>query len=105
LAAVLPYRCGHRRVRQASIFAAVLGASNYTFACATPGQTQQDWLSALARALSFIRGVPQLIVPDNARALVSKADRYEPELNRTTQQFAHHYQTVILPARPEFSKY
>jgi transposase len=87
-------------VRQASIFVAVLGASNYTFACATPGQTQQDWLSALARALSFIGGVPQLIVPDNARALVSKADRYEPELNRTTQQFANHYQTVILPARP-----
>jgi transposase len=87
-------------VRQASIFVAVLGASNYTFACATTGQTQQDWLSALSRALSFIGGAPQLIVPDNARALVSKADRYEPELNRTTQQFAHHYQTVILPARP-----
>jgi transposase len=44
--------------------------------------------------------VPALIVPDNPRALVSGPDRYEPELNRATAEFAHHYDTVILPARP-----
>ena len=84
----------------ASIFVAVLGASSYTFACATPGQTQTDWLIGMSRALTFIGGVPALIVPDNPRALVSGPDRYEPELNRATAEFAHHYDTVILPARP-----
>ena len=84
----------------ASIFVAVLGASSYTFACATPGQTQADWLTGMSRALTFIGGVPPLIVPDNPRALVSGPDRYEPELNRATAEFAHHYDTVILPARP-----
>ena len=87
-------------IRPASIFVAVLGASSYTFACATPGQTQVDWLTGIGRALKFIGGVTALIVPDNPRALVSLADRYEPELNRATAEFAHHYDTVILPARP-----
>jgi len=87
-------------IRPASIFVAVLGASSYTFACATPGQTQNDWLTGIGRALTFIGGVPALIVPDNPRALVSVADRYEPTLNRATAEFANHYDTVILPARP-----
>ena len=87
-------------IRPASIFVAVLGASSYTFAGATPGQTQADWLTGMGRALAFIGGVPALIVPDNPRALVSGPDRYEPELNRATAEFAHHYDTVILPARP-----
>ncbi len=87
-------------IRPASIFVAVLGASSYTFACATPGQTQNDWLTGIGRALKFIGGVPALIVPDNPRALVAVADRYEPALNRATAEFANHYSTVILPARP-----
>ena len=87
-------------IRPASIFVAVLGASSYTFACATTGQTQNDWLTGIGRALAFIGGVPALIVPDNPRALVSVADRYEPTLNRATTEFANHYDTVILPARP-----
>ena len=58
-------------IRPASIFVAVLGASSYTFACATPGQAQADWLTGLARALRFIGGVTALIVPDNPRALVA----------------------------------
>lgn len=87
-------------IRPASVFVAVLGASNYTFACATPGQTQADWLGGLARAQSFNGGVTALIVPDNPRALVRDANRYEPELNQATAEFAAHYGTVILPARP-----
>lgn len=88
-------------IRPASIFVAVLGASSYTFACATAGQTQADWLGGLARALGFIGGVTALIVPDNPKALVTVANPYEPELNRATAEFAEHYGTVILPARPK----
>ena len=87
-------------IRPASIFVAVLGASSYTFACATGGQTQNDWLTGMGRALKFIGGIPALIVSDNPRALVAVADRYEPALNRATTEFANHYGTVILPARP-----
>ena len=87
-------------IRPASIFVAVLGASSYTFACATAGQTQGDWLTGLGRAFIYIGGVTELIVPDNPRALIANANRYEPELNRATAEFAAHYGTVILPARP-----
>lgn len=87
-------------LKPASIFVAVLGASSYTFACATPGQTQADWLAGMGRSLAFIGGVPELIVPDNPKALVTVANPYEPELNRAAIEFAAHYGTVILPARP-----
>jgi transposase len=48
--------------------------------------------------------VPALIVPDNPRALMLQLDRYEPELNRATAEFAQHYR-VILPARPRKPQY
>lgn len=87
-------------LRRAHIFVAVLGASNYTYACATPGETQTDWLRGLSQALTFFGGVPALVVPDNPRALIKHPDRYEPLLNRATQACAEHYGMAILPARP-----
>lgn len=87
-------------IRPAQIFVAVLGASNYTYACATAGQTQADWLQGIGQALAFIGGVTELIVPDNPRALIADSNRYEPEPNRGAIEFAAHYGTVILPARP-----
>ncbi|MBW8714530.1 MAG: IS21 family transposase, partial [Variovorax paradoxus] len=82
------------------IFVAALGASSYTFACATPRETMADWLQGCARALSFIGGVPQLIVPDNPRAMIANPNRYEPRANDTVEDFARHYGTSVLPARP-----
>jgi len=85
---------------RAHIFVAALGASSYTYACATPRETMADWLESTARALSFIGGVPQLIVPDNPKAMIADANRYEPRSNDTVLDFARHYGTSILPARP-----
>lgn len=84
---------------RAHIFVAALGASSYTFACATPRETMADWLTSTAKALSFIGGVPQLIVPDNPKAMIANANRYEPRSNDTVLDFARHYGTSILPAR------
>lgn len=84
---------------RAHIFVAALGASSYTFACATPRETMADWLASTAKALSFIGGVPQLIVPDNPKAMIADANRYEPRSNDTVLDFARHYGTSILPAR------
>jgi len=87
-------------IRSAWLFVAVLGASNYTYAEATWTQSKPDWIGAQVRALAYMGGVPELIVPDNARALIAFASRYEPDPNRTYQEFATHYGTAILPARP-----
>jgi len=91
---------GTGEVRQAQIFVAVLGASNYTYAEATWTQTLPDWIGAQVRALAFLGGVPRQIVPDNPKVGVTKAIWYEPTLNPTYRDFASHYATAILPARP-----
>ena len=85
---------------RAHVFVAAMGASNYTYACATADQTMRSWLGAMARALSFFGGCPQLIVPDNARALIAQVCRYEPRANDTVLDFARHYAVSVLPARP-----
>lgn len=87
-------------ITQAQIFVAVLGASNYTFACATPRQTTADWVGAQLQALEYIGGVPKLLVPDQPRALVKTPHRYDPELNPTYAEFTKHYGCTALPARP-----
>lgn len=87
-------------IRSAQIFVAVLGASNYTFACATPTQTAADWVGAIMDALEFIGGVPRLIVPDQARALIARPDRYEATPGRLVEEFCDHYDVAMLPARP-----
>ncbi len=84
---------------QAQIFVAVLGASSYTYAEATWTQTLADWIGSHVRAFEFLGGTPEVIVPDNLRPAVSKAHRYEPDLNPTYQDLANHYSVAVLPAR------
>lgn len=85
--------------RQAQVFVAVLGCSNYSYAEASFSQQLPDWLGAQVRALEYLGGVPAAIVPDNLKSAVTRSHRYEPELNPSYQDFAEHYGVAILPAR------
>jgi len=87
-------------VKEAEVFVAVLGASNYTFAEATFSQKEEDWIASHTRAFTFFGGVPSLVVPDNLKSAVTKACRYEPLLNESYNRMLSHYQTAGLPARP-----
>jgi transposase len=84
----------------AQIFVAVLGASNYTFACAHASQKEADWIDAHIKAAQFFGGWSTLTIPDNLKSGVSKTDRYVPVLNASYEQWADHYRTAIIPARP-----
>ncbi len=86
-------------VFECQIFAAVLGASNFTYAEATYTQGLPDWIGSHVRALEFIGGVPEILVPDNLLSGVTKACRYEPGINRTYQELAVHYGAAVIPAR------
>ncbi len=86
-------------VRDAQIFVAVLGCSNYTYAEATWTQQLEDWIMSHARAFQFFGAVPEIVVCDNLRSGVKKAHRYDPEINRTYQDLAQHYGVAIVPAR------
>ena len=87
-------------VTPASIFVAVLGASTYTFARAAPSQDLANWIDCHVRAFEFFQGVTKLLVPDNPRTGVTRACRYEPDLNRTYHEMAQYYSIAVLPARP-----
>ena len=84
----------------ASLFVAVLGASSYTFARASHSQELPHWIECHIQALEFFQGAPQLVVPDNAKTAVTRACRYERDLNRTYLEFAQHYHVAVMPARP-----
>jgi transposase len=86
-------------VREAQLFVAVFGASNYTFVMATEGQDLRSWIGAHEEAFRFFGGVPRIVVPDNLKAGVSKAHRYEPDVNPTYQDMAEHYGVAVVPTR------
>ena len=65
------------------LFVAVWGASNYTYAEATLSQTLPDWIGSHRRAFEYFGCAPRVLVPDNLKSGVSKACKYEPDLNPT----------------------
>ncbi len=90
---------GTGEVVEYEVFVSVLGSSQLSYIEAVPSQTKADWIAVNESALKFYQGVPAAIVPDCLKSAVTKADKYEPEINQTYNDFAEHYGTVILPAR------
>jgi transposase len=82
------------------LFLAVWGASNYTYAEAALSQTLPEWIGAHRRALEYFGCAPRVLVPDNLKSGVSRACKYEPDLNPTYSDMAEHYGCAVLPARP-----
>jgi len=85
--------------KEAEIFVAVLGASNYTYAEAMESQDIPSWINAHIHAFEYFGGVARITIPDNLKSGVSKACRYEPDLSPTYQDMAEHYGTAVIPAR------
>lgn len=81
------------------VFVAILPNSQYTYAEACLSQKREDLISCCVGALNFYGGVPKAIVSDNLKSAVTRASKYEPEINRSFKDFARHYNCVINPAR------
>ncbi len=82
------------------LFVAVWGASTYTFAEASLTQQLPDWIGSHTRAFDYFGCAPKVLVPDCLKSAVSRACRYEPELNPTYADMASHYAICVIPARP-----
>jgi transposase len=91
-------------VSEVELFVAVLGASNYSFAEATRTQQRDDFIASTARAFEYFGGTPQITIPDQLRSAVSGPDRIDPEINPVFAEFAEHYNTAVIPARPRKPK-
>lgn len=92
------------KVMEAQIFVGVLGLSNYTYSEASVDQSLPSWIMSHVRAYEYFGGVPHVTVPDNLKSGISKACRYEPDLNPTYQDMASHYGTAVIPARVRHPK-
>ena len=86
-------------VIKCQIFVACLPYSDYCFAMALRSQSIADFIYALTSCLHHLGGVPKALVPDNLKAAVVKADRYEPDINTALDDLANHYGTTVVPAR------
>jgi len=84
---------------EVEVYVAILGYSQLTYVQAVYSQTKEDFIQATENALHFFGGVPRVLVPDNLKSAVHKADKYEAEINSAFLDFANHYGTSVLPAR------
>jgi transposase len=85
--------------REAQVFVACLPCSQLIYAEASWTQGHEDWLGAHVRALTWIGGCPETLVPDNLKSGVTGASYHDPVLNRSYHELARHYVIAIVPAR------
>jgi hypothetical protein len=83
----------------AHFFLSTLGDSSYPYVEAFADEGQESWLLAHVHALEWIGGVPRVIVPDNCKTAVTKANYYDPKLNPAYCELARHYDVAVIPAR------
>lgn len=86
-------------VTAVEVYVAILGYSQLTYVEAIPSQRRDDFIRATENALYFYGGAAKALVPDNLKSAVTKANKYEAQINSAFQDFANHYQAVVLPAR------
>ena len=89
--------------KEVEVFIAILGASQLTYVEAVESQQKHDWIKCNQNALFYFGGVPCAIVPDNLKSGVSRACKYDPDINPEYLDFSIHFKTTILPARPGMS--
>ena len=80
-------------------FVATLPYSDHAFAMCVRNQTTEEFTYALTCCFEAFGGVPSLIIPDNLKTAVIKADRYEPTLNKILEDMGNHYGFFLKPAR------
>lgn len=86
-------------ITEASIFVTALGASNYTYAEAQADESLGNWIGGHVRAFEYFGGVTKMTIIDNLKSGVTKACRYEPDINPAYNDMALHYGTAVIPAR------
>lgn len=84
---------------EVEVLITILPSSQYTYAEAVMSQKREDMLTGIGNALRFYGGVPKALVSDNLKSAVTRASKYEPEINRAFKDFASHYGCVINPTR------
>ena len=86
-------------ITKAELFIAVLPASGFAFIKAIASQKKRDFIDAHADMFEYFGGVTELLVPDNLKSGVTRADNYDPDVNPDYAAMARHYGTAVMPTR------
>ncbi len=86
-------------VHKTALFIAVLGASGDVYAECSADQSTASFVQSHIQSLEYFEGAPKILVPDNLKSAVIKADLYDPQLNSTYRDMAEYYGMVVIPAR------
>lgn len=84
---------------EAHLFVAVLPCSQLIYSEVFRDEKLPSWINGNIHSFRYFGGVPKSITPDNLKTGVQKPNFYEPSINRSYQEMAEYYGTVILPAR------
>jgi transposase len=91
------YKTGE--IHEAEMFVMAWGASHYLYAEAQEDQKRRNWIMGHVRGFEYFACAPHATVPDNYKGAVSKAHRYDPDVNPAYTELATHYGFAVLPAR------
>jgi len=86
-------------ITSAELFIAVLPSSGYAFVKAIASQKKRDFIDAHADMFEYFGGVTELLVPDNLKSAVTRADNYDPDVNVDYASMARHYSSAVMPTR------
>jgi transposase len=86
-------------IKEVEVFVSVLGYSGLTYVKACASQKKEDFLPCIVSALDYYGGVARVLVPDNLKSAVDKANKYEPDINKDLLDLGNHYGLAIMPAR------
>lgn len=83
----------------AYVFVGVLSYSQYAYVEAFLSMKMESWITAHVNMYRFFGGSTRILIPDNLKTGVEKADWYSPVINKTYHEMAEHYGTAVIPAR------
>jgi len=86
-------------ITKAELFIAVLPASGFAFIKAIASQKKRDFIDAHVDMFEYFGGVTELLVPDNLKSAVTRADNYDPDVNPDYAAMARHYGSAVMPTR------
>ena len=81
------------------LFVGVLSFSGLAFAMATVDMKMPSWIKCHIKMYEYFGGVSKILVPDNLKTGVTKHTKDEIVINKTYEDMADHYGTIIIPAR------
>ena len=89
---------------KSEVLIAVFPHSQYTFAIALPSQKIADFIYGINQSFLFFEGLPKVILSDNLKSYVTRADNYEPKFTQLCEQLGAYYHLELRATRPRKPK-